>query len=167
MPNDVVEKPITQSDVGTRLGAQDAQSTSGDLGTMGISVAPRASQTSVDQAVVAKVEGVRWVWLKLQGFATTFGPAVVSKSALIVGLMIFGLVVFFLVKPFDSPRELPDDNAAVAWNAAIERLGIQPLYPPQEDFFVGDIYVTLDDPESEIAGEIIRYPSNVTSTSSQ
>ncbi|MBZ9728053.1 hypothetical protein LB554_29365 [Mesorhizobium sp. CO1-1-11] len=98
-----------------------------------------------------------WIWMNLQRFVAI----VVSKATLISGLAVFGLIVFFLVRPFDSPAELPGDNAAVAWNTAIERLGIQPLYPPQEDFLVGDVYITLDDPESEIGGQTIRYPSNV------
>ncbi|TPM94224.1 hypothetical protein [Mesorhizobium sp. B2-1-5] len=100
-------------------------------------------------------------WTKFTDFARAYGPALVSKWPMALGFIAFGVVLFFLIRPFDNPRELPGDNAAIAWNATIERLGIQPLYPPQEDFFVGDVYVTLDDPQSAVAGQTVQYPSNV------
>ncbi|MGO8565328.1 hypothetical protein ACC743_38815, partial [Rhizobium ruizarguesonis] len=36
-----------------------------------------------------------------------------------------------------------DDSVPKSWNTAIERLGITPLYPPQEDVFVGDVLLAL------------------------
>ncbi|MQW42548.1 hypothetical protein GHK68_09410 [Sinorhizobium meliloti] len=71
------------------------------------------------------------------------------------------MLAILIVRPWEPPGEIGSDNTAVAWNTAIERLGIAPLYPPQEDFFVGDVYVTLGDPMNEIAGRQVKYPSNV------
>lgn len=71
----------------------------------------------------------------------------------------FVLAIFFVVRPFEDPGEAVEKNAALAWGATIERLGMRPLYPPQEDFFVGDIYITLEDPGTEVGGKAIRYPS--------
>lgn len=34
-------------------------------------------------------------------------------------------------------------DVARAWNDSIERLGIRPLFPPQEDFHVGDVFAVL------------------------
>jgi hypothetical protein len=34
---------------------------------------------------------------------------------------------------------------ATAWNEGIARLGILPLYPPSEDFYVGDVWAVLAD----------------------
>ncbi|NKL40053.1 hypothetical protein GFL57_03325 [Rhizobium leguminosarum bv. viciae] len=36
-----------------------------------------------------------------------------------------------------------DDSVPKSWNTAIERLGITPLYPPQEDVFVGDVLLSV------------------------
>ncbi|EJB01768.1 hypothetical protein Rleg9DRAFT_0512 [Rhizobium leguminosarum bv. trifolii WSM597] len=36
-----------------------------------------------------------------------------------------------------------DDSVPKSWNTAIERLGITPLYPPQEDAFVGDVLLAV------------------------
>jgi len=88
-------------------------------------------------------------------------PIVSGKWAAIAGLLVAAGVLVFFVRPWEVPQELPEDNTALAWNAAIGRLGIQPLYPPQEDFLVGDIYISLADPETEVGGERVRYPSNV------
>lgn len=71
------------------------------------------------------------------------------------------LVTVLFIRPWEEPAEANGDNAAIAWNAAIERLGIQPLYPPQEDFFVGDVYINLEDPKREIDGSELQYPSNI------
>jgi len=37
----------------------------------------------------------------------------------------------------------PQVDVARAWNDSIERLGIRPLFPPQEDFHVGDVFAVL------------------------
>ncbi|KAF0136220.1 MAG: Uncharacterized protein FD152_1076 [Xanthobacteraceae bacterium] len=37
----------------------------------------------------------------------------------------------------------PIEDVARAWNKSISRLGIRPLFPPQTDFHVGDIYAVL------------------------
>ncbi len=36
-----------------------------------------------------------------------------------------------------------DDSVPKSWNTAIERLGITPLYPPQEDVYVGDVFLSV------------------------
>src|SRR5689334_10928473 len=48
---------------------------------------------------------------------------------------------------------LPDptgDDVAKAWNDSIARLGIQPVYPPEEDLVVGDIWVSVAGAPQEI-----------------
>ncbi|MGQ3356443.1 MAG: hypothetical protein ACT6XY_18035 [Phreatobacter sp.] len=37
----------------------------------------------------------------------------------------------------------PQVDVARTWNDSIERLGIRPLFPPQEDFHVGDVFAVL------------------------
>jgi hypothetical protein len=53
-------------------------------------------------------------------------------------------VLFLLEKATDVPN-LPTDTDAVAreWNSTIGRLGIEPVYPPQEDVTVGDIFLVV------------------------
>lgn len=52
---------------------------------------------------------------------------------------IFVLAVIFLVRPFEAPTENDSDNVAIAWNRTMSRLGMESVYPPQEDVFVGDV----------------------------
>ncbi|BFM18944.1 hypothetical protein R50073_51270 (plasmid) [Maricurvus nonylphenolicus] len=40
------------------------------------------------------------------------------------------------------------------WTQSLRQLGIVPTFPPREDLFVGDVYVSNYDPESEVVSEI-------------
>src|ERR1700719_3917330 len=63
----------------------------------------------------------RWFW---QGLCAAF-------------VLAFILVV---VRPF-APSEDPNEaDVAVKWNQSIAKLGILPIYPPEEDFYVGDVW---------------------------
>ncbi|MBB5052785.1 hypothetical protein HNQ36_002759 [Afipia massiliensis] len=63
------------------------------------------------------------------------GAAVVGAAALV---LIIGYFAFRWVSP--APEE---KSVAQQWNEAISRLGIEPVYPPQEDISVGDVFVIL------------------------
>jgi len=67
------------------------------------------------------------------------------------GAIAFCIVALFLVRAFDQPTAQTDDNVALAWNQAIGRLWIEPVYPPQEDLFVGDVYLNLRPTKEGIA----------------
>ncbi|MEB2843065.1 hypothetical protein GAO09_27005 [Rhizobiales bacterium RZME27] len=41
------------------------------------------------------------------------------------------------------PSKIREENIAIVWNDAIARLQIEPIYPPQEDLYVGDVFLTL------------------------
>ena len=43
--------------------------------------------------------------------------------------------------------ELSNTHVIEEWNATISKLGIDPVFPPEEDVAVGDIYAVLDDSE--------------------
>ncbi|MES0151772.1 hypothetical protein NKJ95_32180 [Mesorhizobium sp. M0012] len=123
--------------------------------------ATKASDDLSSTSAASEPQAAKASRADLKYFAELLKATIVSRWTYIFGFVGFLLISIFLVKPFDTPGELLEDNAAIAWNKAIERLGIQPLYPPQEDFFVGDVYITLDDPEGEIDGQLVRYPTNV------
>lgn len=113
-------------------------------GNQGPSVHPGSEVKEPIISLGATYSGLKRVW---DWLADRFSW--VSLRALIsLGVLVLGVVL--LVRPWEPPRERVNDHAALAWNSAIERLGIQPLYPPQEDFFVGDVYISLDDPKREI-----------------
>jgi hypothetical protein len=61
------------------------------------------------------------------------------------GLVIIGvLYALFIVRPFDSAAPSSEaSDVAVSWNSSIGQLGISGLYPPQEDFYVGDVFAVL------------------------
>ncbi len=48
--------------------------------------------------------------------------------------LLFLAFVFGIIRPQDGTSDPVGHNAALAWNGAIQRLGIQPLYPPKEEF---------------------------------
>ena len=83
---------------------------------------------------------VRWNWVL---------PVVV------LALLVFG---FFFVRPLDPLPPDPDAEAtARAWNDAVGRLGIQPVFPPEEDFHVGDVWAVIADTEDRpLLGRAIR-----------
>ena len=68
------------------------------------------------------------------------------------------LYTAFVVRPF-STTDAGGQTAGVAaaWNESISQLGITPLYPPQEDFFVGDLWaVIVGGPDKPLLGKAVR-----------
>ncbi|WP_320202098.1 hypothetical protein RMR16_024375 (plasmid) [Agrobacterium sp. rho-13.3] len=73
---------------------------------------------------------------------------VVDRAALFrwtptIAAIVVAVAAYWLIDPFRSPEENETDQVARAWNRTIGRLGIEAVYPPQEDMFVGDIYLSL------------------------
>jgi hypothetical protein len=67
-----------------------------------------------------------------------------------VGLFAAGVaatLAFGLLMKWSTHRPAPADMASVAadWSTNIGRLGIESIYPPQEDFEVGDIFAVITD----------------------
>jgi hypothetical protein len=56
------------------------------------------------------------------------------------------------------PRLLDGDKGAVAtaWNEAVSLLNIEPIYPPQEDVYVGDIYAVVTRADRGFLGRSIK-----------
>ncbi|WP_426409476.1 hypothetical protein [Bradyrhizobium ganzhouense] len=74
----------------------------------------------------------------------------------LVGLIVVGFILFY-VKPFGHAPEPTSDDVATAWNKSIGRLGIQPVYPPSEDLFVGDVWaVVADSDDTPLLGKSVR-----------
>jgi hypothetical protein len=55
--------------------------------------------------------------------------------------------VLVYVRPFEPPP-LSNEALAASWNESISRLSISPVYPPQEDFQVGDLLAVIVGAES-------------------
>jgi hypothetical protein len=53
------------------------------------------------------------------------------------------------------------ESVALAWTTAISRLGIEPIYPPQEGIAVGDVFLVISTPPKEIQDQIPDYPAGV------
>lgn len=66
-----------------------------------------------------------------------------TRFAMVVAAMLFLAFVIFVGNSFFKTAAAVDDYLPKSWNAAIERLGITPLYPPQEDIFVGDVFLAV------------------------
>lgn len=74
----------------------------------------------------------------------------------LIGLTVLAIAIFY-VKPFSHVPEPTADDVATAWNKSIGRLGIQPVYPPSEDLFVGDVWaVVADSEDTPLLGKSVR-----------
>lgn len=82
-----------------------------------------------------------------------------------VGTVSFTLAIIafilFVVRPFASEKDEIAQNVALAWNGAIRRLGMEPLYPPREDFYVGDLYLTIEPIDPNVRSTLPDYPTEV------
>lgn len=63
--------------------------------------------------------------------------------ALIPYLVVVAVAVYFFRDVGAVTEESTVYSVPQEWNRTIERLGIQPLYPPQEDFQVGDVFAVV------------------------
>ena len=94
-------------------------------------------------------------WLTSQlaavaSFATRHGALLV-----LLAIVLFTLAV---VRPFGDPgASRKDDDLAAEWNESIARLGIVPVFPPEEDLYVGDVWAVISDaPKEPLLGRAVR-----------
>ena len=62
---------------------------------------------------------------------------------MMIGGCAFFAFVLLVVRPFGDATENPEKELATEWNVGIAQLGISPVYPPEEDFYVGDILAVV------------------------
>ncbi|PZM07961.1 hypothetical protein CPY51_29835 [Rhizobium tubonense] len=62
-----------------------------------------------------------------------------TRIAKAIAALAVAAFLVFVGSSFFKTAAAVDDYIPKSWNAAIEKLGITPLYPPQEDVFVTDI----------------------------
>ncbi|CAO3379569.1 hypothetical protein [Azospirillum argentinense] len=68
--------------------------------------------------------------------------------AMLVAAVLAGSYIVLAVRPLAPP--LPESRAeslAKSWNAGIARLGIVPVFPPEEDVNVGDVWAVIAETE--------------------
>ena len=76
------------------------------------------------------------------------------QLAVAILVMAFILIV---VRPFDRVSDPSAEDVAEAWNASIQRLGILPVFPPEEDLHVGDIWAVVADADDRpLLGKAVR-----------
>ena len=63
-----------------------------------------------------------------------------ARPLLWVGVSAVATAVFAMIL-MNPPA--PDGGVAAAWNESISKLGVWPIYPPEEDFYVGDLWAVL------------------------
>ena len=66
----------------------------------------------------------------------------------IVAAVMLVVVALLVVRPFEAVHDPAPEDVATAWNDSIGRLGILPLYPPTEDFGVGDLLAVVADSDN-------------------
>lgn len=81
----------------------------------------------------------------------------VSKFWQITTAVLVLVVAAVIVRPFDQIHDPAPEDVATAWNRSIGRLGILPLYPPTEDFAVGDVLAVVADSDNvPLLGKAVR-----------
>jgi hypothetical protein len=67
-----------------------------------------------------------------------------SVSTWLLALVVLGTLGFiaWFVRPWDPALPIQEDAASL-WSRSIARLGIEPVFPPQEDFHVGDVLAVI------------------------
>ncbi|OCK55057.1 hypothetical protein [Bradyrhizobium sp. LMTR 3] len=92
---------------------------------------------------------VRWLWRVIAAFFSTIWSFLrnwfwqLTVAALVVAFIIYE------VRPFDEVKPLHQEDVALAWNQSIARLGILPVFPPEEDFHVGDVWAVISEADDE------------------
>lgn len=82
----------------------------------------------------------RFAWLgRLRAWLAGVWP---TASAWILGLVVLAFIAF-QIRPWETADAGMDGDLPAAWSQSIRRLGIEPLFPPQEDFNVGDIWAVI------------------------
>ena len=55
----------------------------------------------------------------------------------------FAAFTLLVVRPFGDWSTEPPKDLATEWNESIAQLGISPVFPPEEDLYVGDIFAVI------------------------
>lgn len=78
----------------------------------------------------------------------------VGGAAVVVGGLLY-LFVTAYSQP-STPVALGADTVSSDWNEAVRRLNIEPIYPPQEDIHVGDIYAAVTRADRNFQGKSVK-----------
>ena len=75
-----------------------------------------------------------------------------TTAALLLG------ITLIVLRPFAPPMLDPTaDDIQQQWNDSISRLGIEAVFPPEEDFYVGDIWAVVSGgPSKSFLGKAVR-----------
>jgi hypothetical protein len=84
----------------------------------------------------------------IRAWLTAIWKFLKSRLWQIATAVLLAIVVLSVVKPFQAVQDPAPEDVAIAWNSSIGRLGILPLYPPTEDFGVGDVLAVVADSEN-------------------
>ncbi|WP_146618867.1 hypothetical protein [Rhodoplanes elegans] len=94
---------------------------------------------------------------RIKGFLQSLLQFKAAAFALasIAGFLLMIIFVLWWVNGASNPSN--EESVAKQWNSAIAKLGLDPIYPPQEDIAVGDIFLILtDDALGEKASETLQ-----------
>jgi hypothetical protein len=74
----------------------------------------------------------------------------------LLSAVVTGSVVWWVAGP--SPPQPGDgtETVAAAWNRTISALDIEPIFPPEEDVYVGDVFVVVTHGELAEIGRMVR-----------
>lgn len=79
-----------------------------------------------------------------------------DNKAWVLLILLFALFVYFnLTRARPSTEDVP-----ALWNTSIKKLGVEPIYPPQEGVMVGDVYLIVAPVREEVRGFLPDYFSD-------
>jgi len=87
--------------------------------------------------------------------ASAGGFAWLRRIGIAIGVLVLLALLGYVLFRWVEPTKPQEKSVARQWNEAIARLGIEPVYPPQEDIAVGDVFVLITD---DALGDIDKEP---------
>lgn len=80
---------------------------------------------------------------------------VASLATFCIGALVAVALVWWLV-PSPPSQDGGTDTIAAAWNRTITQLDIEPLFPPEEDVYVGDVFVVVVGGDPTQIGRMVK-----------
>lgn len=108
---------------------------------------PSGGRVNAAKAFLDKVA----IWDRIKRLAST--------PVNLMGIGLFaGVIVIWQYLSFRAEEPITAESIAASWNNSIAKLGIIPVFPPEEDLHVGDVWAVIEDVDESqaILGKAVR-----------
>lgn len=114
---------------------------------VGVATNP-AAQTVMGTPTAALAEPAKERLKELLNAISVSSQFLWENKAWVLLILAFAVFVYFNMTRAKAPIE----DVPALWNASIKKLGVDPIYPPQEGVRVGDVFLTVAPVRPEVRG---------------